>query len=218
MAIGRGEASALGLRTMNAVTGISDHCGWAELVTVGVREGEPAVLERRRAELVEEGLASAPYHHEGLALPIDEASEIVERTRASVAKRCREVVESLRDSFGVEAVAIQESPYAELPTSLSDVLASYTMTCAADGMMYREEFAAQASAAGLEVFRFARKSDPIATAAESVGCGAAELAAYLAEYGKLIGAPWRKEHKQMAAAALRVLADRHDLAKWAKSI
>jgi hypothetical protein len=50
------------------VIGISDHRGWAVLVTVA-RDG--TLLDRRRVELVDETLPSLPHHHEGPLLPLD---------------------------------------------------------------------------------------------------------------------------------------------------
>jgi hypothetical protein len=73
-------------------------------------------------------------------------------------------------------------------------------------MLYREELASQASAIGLLVHRFPRKSDQIAAASRALGSSASEVAAILARFGKLIGAPWRQEHKHVAAAALAILA------------
>src|ERR1700686_4766537 len=63
-----------------AIIGVSDHGGWAVLVTGG-REG--TLLDRRRVELVGEGLPKIPHHSEGQGLPLDEAVELVERVRVS---------------------------------------------------------------------------------------------------------------------------------------
>ena len=117
---------------MATVTGISDHIGWAELVTLSVRGRAPAILDRRRVELIAADLPSAPYHHEGLVLPLEEADQVIRRTRASVVEHCRRVMEALKASLSVEAIVIQESPYRELPQSVSQVLASRPMTNAAD--------------------------------------------------------------------------------------
>src|SRR5580692_598316 len=64
----------------SGVIGVSDHGGWAVLVTVA-REG--TLLDRRRVELVSEGLPKIPHHSECQRLPIDEAVELVERVRVS---------------------------------------------------------------------------------------------------------------------------------------
>jgi hypothetical protein len=196
---------------MTTVTGISDHIGWVELVTVSVRDGEPTLLDRRRANLVGPGLASAPYHHEGLVLPLGETELIVRKTRASAAEHCRRALRKLASSLEITAIAIQESPYEGLPESVAEVLESYQLTCAADGMLYRESLAAQASAIGLAVHRFGRKSDQIAAAARALGCSKSEISTILSNFGKSIGAPWRKEHKHAAAAALCVLAESGEL-------
>ena len=44
------------------IIGVSDHGGWAVLVTVA-RDG--TLLDRRRVELVGEGLPKLPHHSEG---------------------------------------------------------------------------------------------------------------------------------------------------------
>ena len=76
----------------------------------------------------------------------------------------------------MDAIVIQESPYKELPESVSRVLDSRPLTYAADGMLYCEELVSQASATGLVVHRFPRKSDQIAAASGALGGGQACLA------------------------------------------
>lgn len=196
---------------MRTVTGISDHYGWADFVTLTLRDRAAVILDRRRVQLIEAGLPSAPYHHEALELSLEEAKVVIRRTQASVADHCLRALGALGSSCGVDAVAIQESPYEELPESIARVLASRPLTMAADGMMYREELASQAAAVGLVVHRFPRKSDQLAEASRALRCSASEVATILAGFGKSVGAPWRKEHRQVAAAALSILADRTEL-------
>src|SRR5579863_7544763 len=62
------------------IIGVSDHGGWAVLVTVA-RDG--TLLDRRRVELVDQGLPKLPHHTEGQGLPLDKAVELVERVRGS---------------------------------------------------------------------------------------------------------------------------------------
>ena len=61
-------------------------------------------------------------------------------------------------------------------------------------MLYREELASQASAIGLIVRRFPRKSDQIAAASKALGCSASEVATILSNHGFLslssIGGGW----------------------------
>ena len=60
------------------IIGVSDHGGWAVLVTVA-RDG--TLLDRRRVELVDDNLPAIPHHHEAQMLPLDEAVDSG-RTRA----------------------------------------------------------------------------------------------------------------------------------------
>ena len=63
-----------------AFVGVSDHDGWAVLITVAA---DTTVLDRRRIELVDANLPSLPHHREGQKLPIDKALALVDRVRAS---------------------------------------------------------------------------------------------------------------------------------------
>jgi hypothetical protein len=47
------------------IIGVSDHGGWAVLVTVA---GDRTLLDRRRIELVDKDLPKIPHHSEGQAL------------------------------------------------------------------------------------------------------------------------------------------------------
>jgi hypothetical protein len=191
---------------MHAVTGISDHIGWAEFVTIGVQDEIPVILDRRRVELIQAGIPSAPYHHEGLALPRARVEAIIERTRKSIAERCRTALTQAKSAHGILAIALQQSPMDRLPNELSEILASYKITCAADGMMYREMLADIGKSMGLKVSRYPRRSDEIAAAAAALGTSRATVAEHIAALGRHVGPPWRREHQVAAASALRVLA------------
>lgn len=196
---------------MAAVLGIAEHNGWAEFVVVGPRGSAPLVLDRRRVELVAPGLPRNPYHHQALELPLADAEELVARVRRSVAECTRAALSDVQSRLSVTAVTIQDSPFDRLPDSLAEVLDSWNLTCAADGMMYREALADTAAGLGMELNRYPRKSDPIQQAADALGVGRERVASLLAELGRPLGTPWRKEHRLAAAAALRVLARDHVL-------
>ncbi|HEY2093053.1 MAG TPA: hypothetical protein VGJ81_14295 [Thermoanaerobaculia bacterium] len=190
---------------MNAVLGIADHYAASEFVTVGVADGALRLLSKERVQLVDPELPAAPYHHEALTMPLEAAEEVVASVRASVAERCRQALSEQIARFGIGAVVIQSSPYDALPETLGDILASWQITCAADGMMYREMLATSAEALGLKVERYARKSDRVAAAAESLQVPRARVEELLKEFGKQAGSPWRKEHQEAAASALAFL-------------
>src|SRR6202046_4117858 len=76
----------------DGIIGVSDHGGWAVLVTAAA---DGTLLDRRRVELVDEDLPKIPHHSEGQGLPIDEGVALVERVRVSAerhAKLCLDAV------------------------------------------------------------------------------------------------------------------------------
>lgn len=194
---------------MNAVLGVADHYGSSEFVTIGVSGNSFSLLGREQVRLIDAGLPSAPYHHEALELPLEAAEKLIAKVRASVEARCRAALSEQIAKFRIGAVVIQSSPYPRLPDELSEILASWQLTCAADGMMYRELLGSTASALGLQVERYPRKSDRLAAAAEALQMSKAEVAELLKAFGKQAGAPWRKEHQDAAASALACLGARY---------
>jgi hypothetical protein len=188
-----------------AVVGASDHYGRAELVTLGMRSGKPFLLDRRRVALIEAGLPGAPYHHEALEMELDQARELVDRVRRSVAEHARAGLSALRAEFSVGAIGVAASPYERVPEALEDVLSSRPLTNAADGMMYREALAQAAQELGLDVTRYPRKADPMDLAAEAWKVDRTEIESLVAAFGREAGPPWRQDQKTAAAVALSLI-------------
>ncbi|MDE0167030.1 MAG: hypothetical protein OXL36_18175 [Bryobacterales bacterium] len=191
-----------------AVIGAADHYARAELVTLAVAGASPVLLDRRRVELIDKGLPSAPYHHEALSLDIDTAIDLVDRVRRSVAKHASAAISTLLATYRAQVLILPSSPYDSLPDSLEEILNSRRLTLAADGMLYREALAEAAAELGMEVRRYPRKTDPTALAAQAMGVEVAEVNSLIAQFGREAGTPWRKDHKMAAAAALSVLGHR----------
>ena len=109
-------------------------------------------------------------------------------------------------TYRAQVLILPASPHDSLPDSLEEVLSSRPLTFAADGMLYRESLAKAAAEHGMEVRRYARKTDPTLLAADAMGVDVAKVTSLIAQFGREAGAPWRKDHKMAAAAALSVLA------------
>src|ERR1700756_3850757 len=94
------------------IIGISGHGGWAVLVTVAA---DGTFLDRRRVELVDEGLPKIPHHSEGQGLPLDEAVKLVERVRASAERHAKLDLDAVAITVPgrILGVALWECP--ELP-------------------------------------------------------------------------------------------------------
>ena len=190
------------------VIGATDHYARAELVTLGLEDGAPAFLDRRRVQLIDRNLPSAPYHHEALEMSLEAATDLVNRVRRSVAEHASAAMSTMLATYRVQALILPASPYDSLPNSLEEVLSSRPLTLAADGMLYREFLAEAASDLGMGVRRYPRRTDPTVLAAEAMGVDVAAVTSLIARFGREAGPPWRKDHKLAAAAALSVLGRR----------
>jgi hypothetical protein len=191
---------------VKAALGIADHYGSSEFVTIGVSDDSFRLLCRERVQLIDPALPAAPYHHEALEMPLEAAEKLIAKVRASVAERCRAALSEQIEKFGIGAVVLQSSPYPVPPDSLQEILASWQLTCAADGMMYREIFGTSAEALGLAVDRYPRRSDRVEAAADALQMSKSRVAELLKSFGKQAGSPWRREHQDAAASALACLA------------
>ena len=180
----------------DAIIGVSDHGGWAVLVTVAA---DGTLLDRRRVELIDEDLPKIPHHSECQRLPVDEAVELVERVRASAEKhaklRLNEVAMTV--PARILGVALRQCP--ELPPTIAERIKDYRAQNVADWVMYRKALAAAAEARGWAVHWYdAKKVFDAASQALHVE----DLDAHFLELRKAIGPPWSQDHKLAMAAAL----------------
>src|ERR1700757_1489275 len=105
----------------DGVIGISDHGGWAVLVTVA-RDG--TLLDRRRVELVDTGLPKLPHHSEGQGLPLNEAVELVERVRVSAEKHAGQALDAVTKKVPrILGVALRERQ--ALPPTIAERIKDY---------------------------------------------------------------------------------------------
>jgi hypothetical protein len=179
------------------VIGVSDHGGWAVLVTVA-RDG--TLLDRRRVELVDEGLPALPYHHDGQLLPVDEAVALVERVRVSAERHAalamNGVAMAVRPILGV---ALRNCP--PLPPTIAERIKDYRARNVADWVMYRKALAAAAAACGWAVHWYDAKS---VLGAASHALRIESFEARFLHLRSAVGAPWNKDHKLAMAAAIVV--------------
>ncbi len=198
-----------------AVVGIADHRGWAVLLSVGARDGVPVVLDRRRAELLDAGLPSQPYHHEGQELAVGVARELVARVARSAADRAHAALSGLASDLAPEerlvCIALREEPGRPVPDDIASVLRSQAASIAADGNLYRDAICSAAAALGIDVVRH-RRGEEISRAARALDANEDRVESLLSALGRALGPPWQKEHRAAAAAAIAALAPHVDLA------
>jgi hypothetical protein len=165
------------------------------LVTVA-RDG--TLLDRRRVELVDEGLPKIPHHSEGQGLPIDEAVELVERVRVSAERHAMLALDGVAKTVPrIVGVALRECP--QLPPTIAERITDYRAQNVADWVMYRKALAAAAEAKGWPVHWYDAKK---VFSAASKALRIKDLDAHFLQLRRSIGPPWNNDHKLAMAAAI----------------
>ncbi len=180
----------------DGIIGVSDHGGWAVLVTVG---GDGTLLDRRRVELVDEGLPKIPHHSEGQALPLDKAVALVERVRMSAERHAKLVLDAVALTVPGRIVGVALRQCQELPPTIAERIRDYRAQNVADWVMYRKALAAAADARGWAVHWYDAKK-VFGAASEALGID--DLDAHFLELRRSIGSPWGKDHRVAMAAAI----------------
>lgn len=177
------------------VIGVSDHGGWAILVTVA-RDG--TILDRRRIELVDESLPSLPHHHEGQMLQIDEAVALVERVRISAERHAALALDDMAKAVPhILGVALRNC--SQLPPTIAERIKNYRARNVADWVMYRKALASAAEAHGWPVYWYDVKS---ALSSASQALGVVSFDDHFLRMRRVIGLPWNRDHKVAMAAAI----------------
>ena len=182
------------------VVGVSDHGGWAVLVTVA-RDG--TLLDRRRVELVGEGLPKLPHHSEGQRLPLDEAVELVERVRASAERHAVLALDAVTMAVPrILGIALRNCQ--QLPPTIAERIKDYRAQNVADWVMYRMALAAAAEARSWPVHWYDARS---VLGAAHQALGVENLDAHFLQVRRAAGPPWNQDHRlAMAAAAVTATA------------
>jgi len=192
---------------LKAAFGFKAHSGWAVLVVLGNRNGDPEVLERNRVELVEEEWAKQPYHAaENLEAAdarkivkrgIDAAKRIALREMRSALKRTR------RSGFEVRSCGlVVGNPMPDW--SVAEILAVHFRMHKAEGVLFRDVLAKAADDCELRLVTVPEKS-LLQHAQPALKTSASSLSQQLVALGKSAGAPWGKDQKEATLAAMIAL-------------
>src|SRR5262245_54994807 len=139
----------------DAIVGVSDHGGWAVLVTVA---SDGTLVDRRNVELVDKSLPSIPHHHEGQTLPIDEAVALVEKVRDSAERHAILALDAVATALPVHIVGIALRECPPLPITIAERITNYRARNVADWVMYRRALAGAAGAPGWNVHWYDAKT------------------------------------------------------------
>jgi hypothetical protein len=197
------------MRPVPCVVSVAEHTGWGHLLCVAAHRNVPAVIERRRVALIDQGLPTMPYEHDTTAMREDEANAVIARVRRSIAARTseavRRVVTELAPAHTIVAVAIREPPFDGLPSTVAAVRISHRLLCAADGMLYQLAICHAARQLSLDV-HICRRGTEVARAAQQLGVTPGEIDAFVGRTGRPAGPPWTQEHRRAYAAGIAALA------------
>jgi hypothetical protein len=175
--------------------GIAHHLGWAVAVTASA---DHRVIDRRRIELIEPGVANAPIHHEGK--PLDDAATavLVAEVRAS---SIRATSVSLDELAAVVPEPIVSMSLRAWPLDFPDditVQRRPPYEARADSVMYRQVLAGLARARGWDVHLFDARTVE-GEAAAMLGERADDV---LHGPRAALGPPWAKDHRMALAATI----------------
>jgi hypothetical protein len=166
-------------------------------MVTATRDG--AFLDRRRVELLDDGLPCLPYHHDAQALPLDQAIDLIARVRASAERHARARLDELarQVTADIGGIAIRACP--PLPETVAECLANYRAQNVADTVMFRRALADAATARGWAVrwYDARRVQDEATRALQGVDIGA-----LLERTGAAMGPPWQRDHRIAMAAAI----------------
>ena len=180
--------------------GVSDHGGWAILVTVG---HDGTFIDRRRVELVDASLPKLPHHHGARGLPEAEGVALVERVRRSAEAFSKARLEELATTLPTRIDRIALRVRQPLPATVAERISNYRASNVADWVMYREALANAASDNGWLVHWYDAKR-VFADAARVLGMKTIDD--LLEKTGEAIGPPWQKDHRLAMAAAISATA------------
>ena len=175
--------------------GIAHHLGWAVAVTAAT---DHRVVDRRRIELIEPGMATAPIHHEGK--PLDDAATevLVARVRASAIRATAASLDELAAAVSDPIVSMSLRAW---PLDFPDDIAVQRRApyeSRADSVMYRQVLAEVARARGWDVHVYDAKN----VEAQAVGILADRADEVLHGPRARLGPPWAKDHRMALAATI----------------
>jgi hypothetical protein len=175
--------------------GIAHHLGWA--VAVSASAGHK-VVDRRRIELVEPGVPTAPVEHDIKPLSDAAAARMVAEVWASALRATSASLDELAAALPEPVVSVSVRAW---PPDFPDAIAVQRRPpyeSQADSVMYCQVLSECAHARGWEVHLFDAKAVE-AQAARILGDRAGEV---LRGPRATLGPPWAKDHRIALAATV----------------
>jgi hypothetical protein len=175
--------------------GIAHHFGWAVAVTAST---DHEVVDRRKIELIEPGMASAPIHHEGKRLDDAALAALVAKVRASAMRATSASLDELATAVSEPIVSMSLRAW---PLDFPDDIAVQRRVpheSRADSIMYRQILAECARARSWDVHLYDAKHVE-RKATRILGAQADEV---LHGPRSTLGPRWAQDHRIALAATI----------------
>jgi len=156
------------------------------------------VVDRRRLELVEPGITSAPIHYESRRLDVAGTAALVARVRASVVRATSAALDELVAALPapIGSISLRVWPL-DFPDDIA-VQRRVPYEARADAIMYRQELAELAHARGWRVNVYNAK----AVEGQAIRLLAERADEVLRGPRARLGPPWTKDHRVALAATI----------------
>ncbi len=188
-----------------AAIGFRVHSGWAAMVAVALEDGLPAVLERRKLQLVKTFSYTfrQPYHT-AEKMPLGDAAEFVRgvenESRELALAGIRAVQNELQKAnYKVHGCSLLLASGRGLP-EFEKILASHAMIHTADGELFRDAIRHSCTCVKLPLTAI-KERELLATAAKRLNKRPQFLNRHVAALGKSLGPPWTADEKMATLAA-----------------
>jgi len=189
--------------------GFRPHTGWSVAVAVSGTATAPQVVWRGRLELWRSTETAQVYHAVRSSRDLDAAGERVRLAAAAAQRIAAEELGGLlaklrADGYQPVAAVI---PLGGMPVrgSLATIIPSHSLLHAAEGELFRDALIAAAEHHRVTVSR-PPPGDLVVRAARHLNWNQQSVLSTLAEMGRRIGPPWRKDEKDAALTAWLALA------------
>ena len=187
-----------------AAVGFRVHSGWAAAVTVAGSKNSPVVVDRRRLELADGAPGSKQPYHAAEDLPLAAAETLIGRCRKSTWLLARRGLAEIMSAHPVGACGLLLAAGRPLP-ELPGILASHALIHTAEGQFFRQAIADVSRERGLPV-RVVRERELLDVCLAELELSPDKLQHRLANWGRVLGPPWRQDEKYAALAAWLALA------------
>ena len=192
---------------MQVAFGTKAHSGWAALVVVGRDQARFVVVDRRRIELVEEAWGRQPYHAAEPLSAHDARALLTRGIAAAHRQATRELRSAVKRAQSGQCRVTACAVLAGQPMpawSIDEILAVHFRMHKAEGVLFREALAAAATTCGLPLVSIPEKE--IADhGGQALGLPVREVDRAMKAIGTTVGAPWGRDQKDAALAAIVAL-------------